>query len=181
MTTESRNKLITDNMKLVYHCLKKFHIELGSNNYEDLFQDGCIGLIKAADIFDPTKDVKFSTLACKCIMNEIRCTMRKDFADKRLANKDSISLNHKLKTDDENEFIDSIEYDDPFNYDNVELIERFNKLKVRNKDIYIKWLKGMSPAELYKQYPDRYKNTHCLRCDLVNITHMCRKKLLSDL
>ena len=56
---EAREKLINGNLKLVLSILKKFNQV--KENKDDLFQIGCVGLIKAIDNFDPTFGVKFST------------------------------------------------------------------------------------------------------------------------
>ena len=55
----ARDKLINGNLRLVLSVIQKF---LGrGENADDLFQVGCVGLIKAIDNFDPTHEVKFST------------------------------------------------------------------------------------------------------------------------
>ena len=61
----ARELLIEGNLKLVLSILKKFSNK--TDNLDDLFQIGCIGLIKAIDNFDLSYDVKFSTYACKAI------------------------------------------------------------------------------------------------------------------
>jgi len=55
----AREKLINGNLKLVLSILKKFNQV--KENKDDLFQIGCVGLIKAIDNFDPNFGVKFST------------------------------------------------------------------------------------------------------------------------
>ena len=55
----SKEKLINGNLKLVLSILKKYNNRV--ENMDDLFQVGCIGLIKAIDNFDISQDVKFST------------------------------------------------------------------------------------------------------------------------
>ena len=55
----AREELINGNLKLVLSILKKFNQV--KENKDDLFQIGCIGLIKAIDNFDPSYGVKFST------------------------------------------------------------------------------------------------------------------------
>ena len=72
----ARNKLIRGNLKLVLSVLKKFK----NRNYaaDDLFQVGCIGLIKAIDNFDVSVGVKFSTYAVPMIVGEIKRHLRDD-------------------------------------------------------------------------------------------------------
>lgn len=73
---EARDRLVQDNIGLVWSIVKRF----GNRGYEldDLFQIGCIGLIKAVDKFDNAFDVKFSTYAVPLIMGEIKRFMRDD-------------------------------------------------------------------------------------------------------
>lgn len=73
---EAREKLIEENLGLVRHIVKRF-LERGYDP-EDLFQIGCIGLIKAIDKFDLRFDVKFSTYAVPMIQGEIKRFLRDD-------------------------------------------------------------------------------------------------------
>lgn len=68
------NSLITENMGLVHSCANRFKGR--GVDYEDLFQAGCVGLIKAAAGFDPDKGFKFSTYAVPAILGEIRRIFR---------------------------------------------------------------------------------------------------------
>lgn len=72
---QAREEYIKGNLRLVLSVIKRFS---GSNeNVDDLFQIGCIGLIKALDNFDPAgHDVKFSTYAVPMIIGEIRRFLR---------------------------------------------------------------------------------------------------------
>lgn len=68
-----REHLVTDNFNLVHYTLHKyFHINPGHHEYEDLFQEGCIGLIKAAIRFDESRGFQFSTYASHMISGQIR-------------------------------------------------------------------------------------------------------------
>ena len=58
---ENREKLIEENLGLVHACANKFRGR--GTEYDDLFQAGCVGLIKAADGFDPSRGFAFSTYA----------------------------------------------------------------------------------------------------------------------
>jgi len=58
---EAREKFIKGNLRLVLSVIKRF--SSSNENVDDLFQIGCIGLIKAIDNFDTTLQVKFSTYA----------------------------------------------------------------------------------------------------------------------
>lgn len=71
---DARQQFIFANMRLVLSVIQKY-IHTNSN-YDDLFQVGCIGLIKAIDNFNPTFNVKFSTYAVPMIIGEIRRYLR---------------------------------------------------------------------------------------------------------
>lgn len=73
---EARNQLVEENTGLVWSIVKRF----AGRGYdqEDIFQIGCIGLIKAIDHFDTGFDVKFSTYAVPMITGEIRRFLRDD-------------------------------------------------------------------------------------------------------
>ena len=69
-----KEKLITENFGLVRACAGKF---VGRGiEYDDLFQIGCIGLIKAADGFDESRGLMFSTYAVPTIIGEIKRVFR---------------------------------------------------------------------------------------------------------
>ena len=71
---EAREQYIKGNLRLVLSVIKRFG---GSNeNVDDLFQIGCVGLMKAVDNFDPGREVKFSTYAVPMIIGEIRRYLR---------------------------------------------------------------------------------------------------------
>ena len=69
-----KEELINGNLKLVLSILKKYNNRV--ENMDDLFQVGCIGLIKAIDNFDLKFDVKFSTYAVPMILGEVRRYLR---------------------------------------------------------------------------------------------------------
>lgn len=64
---KAKEELINGNLKLVLSILKKYNNRV--DNMDDLFQVGCIGLIKAIDNFDLKFDVKFSTYAVPMILD----------------------------------------------------------------------------------------------------------------
>lgn len=72
----AREVLIEKNLGLVHHIVKRF-LNRGVDA-EDLFQIGCIGLMKAVDKFDLAFDVKFSTYAVPMISGEIKRFLRDD-------------------------------------------------------------------------------------------------------
>lgn len=96
---EAREEFIKGNLRLVLSVIKRF--SSSNENVDDLFQIGCIGLMKAIDNFDTTLEVKFSTYAVPMIMGEIRRFLRdnssirvsrsiKDMAYKAIYTKESM-------------------------------------------------------------------------------------------
>lgn len=71
---KAREALISGNLKLVLSVIKRFGGR--GENPDDLFQVGCIGLIKAIDNFDMSHNVKFSTYAVPMIIGELRRYLR---------------------------------------------------------------------------------------------------------
>lgn len=71
---KARETYIKGNLRLVLSVIKRF--SGNHENVDDLFQIGCIGLIKSIDNFDPTMGVKFSTYAVPMIIGEIRRYLR---------------------------------------------------------------------------------------------------------
>lgn len=72
--SQARERYIEGNLRLVLSVIKRF--SSSNENVDDLFQIGCIGLIKAIDNFDSTLNVKFSTYAVPMIIGEIRRYLR---------------------------------------------------------------------------------------------------------
>ena len=75
---EAREKLISGNLRLVLSVIQKFSGR--GENADDLFQVGCIGLIKAIDNFNTDLDVRFSTYGVPMIVGEIRRYLRDNSA-----------------------------------------------------------------------------------------------------
>ena len=71
---QAREEYIRGNLRLVLSVIKRF--SQSNENVDDLFQIGCIGLIKAIDNFDSSLNVKFSTYAVPMIIGEIRRFLR---------------------------------------------------------------------------------------------------------
>ncbi len=71
---DARQKLICGNLKLVLSIIQRFTGR--SDNLDDIFQVGCIGLVKAVDNFNTELEVKFSTYAVPMIIGEIRRYLR---------------------------------------------------------------------------------------------------------
>ncbi len=73
--SEAKEELVRHNMRLVAAVVHRF--QWSGIDFDDLFQVGCIGLVKAIDGFDLTFDVRFSTYAVPVIMGEIRQYVRR--------------------------------------------------------------------------------------------------------
>ena len=74
----AREKYIRGNLRLVLSVIRRFSNH--NENMDDLFQIGCIGLMKSIDNFDPTIGVKFSTYAVPMIIGEVRRYLRDNSA-----------------------------------------------------------------------------------------------------
>jgi RNA polymerase sporulation-specific sigma factor len=74
----AREKLIEGNLRLVLSVIQRFSGR--GENPDDLFQVGCIGLLKAIANFDPTKEVRFSTYGVPMIAGEVRRYLRDNSA-----------------------------------------------------------------------------------------------------
>lgn len=72
--TKAREEFVKGNLRLVLSVIQKFSNR--GENVDDLFQVGCIGLIKSIDNFDTSLNVKFSTYAVPMIIGEIRRYLR---------------------------------------------------------------------------------------------------------
>ena len=74
----ARQEMIEGNLRLVLSVVQRFTQR--GENLDDLFQVGCIGLIKAIDNFDPAQNVRFSTYGVPMIIGEIRRYLRDNSA-----------------------------------------------------------------------------------------------------
>ncbi len=83
---KARDELINGNLRLVLSVVQRF--ALRGENLDDLFQIGCIGLIKAIDNFDMSQNVRFSTYAVPMIIGEIRRYLRDN---------DSVRISRSIK------------------------------------------------------------------------------------
>ena len=88
----AREELISGNLRLVLSVVQKFAGR--GESMDDLFQVGCIGLIKAIDSFNPEKGARFATYSAKCIQNEILMYFRS-----QKKNAYEVSINETIDTD----------------------------------------------------------------------------------
>ena len=127
----ARDDLINGNLKLVLSILKKFNNKV--DNLDDLFQVGCLGLVKAIDNFDTSYNVTLSTYACPLIIGEMKRYIRdnislrisrsvKDLAYKTMKLKEELTTqNGKVPTDKE--------IADMLNVSEYEIANAINSLK----------------------------------------------------
>ena len=71
----AKDLLVRHNLRLVAHIAKKYYAS--AMDQDDLISIGTIGLIKAVESFDPSKQARFSTYASRCIENEIKMQFRR--------------------------------------------------------------------------------------------------------
>ncbi len=108
---DARQKFITGNLRLVLSLVRRFWAK--NANADDVFQAGCVGLIKAIDNFDITVGVRFSTYAVPMILGEIKRYLR-DGNSLRVSRsiRDTayqvLKVREKLEADDEDVTYDKI-------------------------------------------------------------------------
>lgn len=128
---EARNILIERNLRLVAHVSKKYSTT--NIDQDDLISIGTIGLIKAINSFDYTKNIKLATYAARCIDNEILMFIR---SNKKT--KSEIFLNEAIgkdKDDNEISLIDVIGKDEMCVDDEIDLKLRIKELYNKMKEI----------------------------------------------
>lgn len=185
---EAREEFIRGNLRLVLSVIQRFNNR--GENVDDLFQVGCIGLIKAIDNFDLSLQVQFSTYAVPMIIGELRRYLRdnnmirvsrslKDIAYKALYVKEKlISSNSKEPTVSEiaNEMdipkeevvfaldaiADPVSLYEPVYHDGGEAIYVMDQVKdTKNTDD--NWLENIAISEAMKHLNEREKHILELR------------------
>lgn len=186
--TEARDKFIQGNLRLVLSVIQRFSNR--GENPDDLFQVGCIGLIKAIDNFDTSVGVQFSTYAVPMIIGEVRRFLRdegpirvsrslKDIAYKALRAKEQYAnehsreptiseLAHMLEVPREEvvfaleAIADPISLFEPVYHDGGEAIYVMDQVKdTKNTDS--NWLESIAINEAMKHLSDREKHILDLR------------------
>lgn len=177
---ETREKFIIGNLRLVLSVIQRFSNR--GENPDDLFQVGCIGLIKALDNFDTSHDVKFSTYAVPMIIGELRRYLRdnnsirvsrslRDTAYKALSARERLTaMNQKepsimeiaeelsLPKEDVVLALDSIQEPmslfEPVFHDEGDAIYVMDQVKdTKNTDT--RWIENLSLSEAMKKLTDR--------------------------
>ncbi len=185
---EAREKYIYGNMRLVLSIIQRFNNR--GEYVDDIFQVGCIGLIKAIDNFDVTQGVQFSTYAVPMIIGEIRRYLRdnnsirvsrslRDTAYRALQVKEQlISKNSKEPTIEEiakemempksdvlfalEAIQDPISLFEPVFHDGSDAIFVMDQVS-DEKNTDVRWLENLTLAEALKRLNDREKHILNLR------------------
>jgi len=179
---ESRERFIRGNLRLVLSVIQRFNNR--GENVDDLFQVGCIGLIKAIDNFDLEQNVKFSTYAVPMIIGEIRRYLRdnnsirvsrslRDIAYRALQIRDKLvgennkeptisQIAKELKVPREEVVFaldaiqDPVSLFEPIYHDGGDAIYVMDQIS-DNKNLDDSWLENISIKEAMKKLNDREK------------------------
>ena len=179
---EAREKFINGNLRLVLSVIQRFYNR--GENIDDLFQIGCIGLIKSIDNFDISQNVQFSTYAVPMIIGEIRRYLRdnnsirvsrsvRDMAYKVLQIKERIikeqnreasieEISKELGVEKEeisfclDAIQDPISLQEPIYKDGTENLYVMDQIK-DNKNIDEKWVEDLTIAQALKRLNKREK------------------------
>ena len=185
---QAREQLIEGNLRLVLSVIQRF--EKRGESPDDLFQVGCIGLIKAISNFDPTKNVRFSTYGVPMIAGEVRRYLRdnsairvsrsiRDVAYKVLQTKEAMQLRLgreptleeiakelELPREDVSEALDAVcapvSLYDPVYADGGDPLTVMDQVRdVKNTDE--SWMERITLREAFKKLGDREKQILSLR------------------
>ena len=185
--SKAREDLINGNLRLVLSVIQKFTNR--GENPDDLFQVGCIGLIKAIDNFDDTLDVKFSTYGVPMIIGEVRRYLRdsnyirvsrsiRDTAYKAMQAKEELQNKFKLEpTMDEiakkldiprenvvlalEAIVEPVSLYEPVFSDGSDTVYVMDQISDKNSDI--NWLEELSIKEAINNLTEREKKILSLR------------------
>ncbi len=181
--SEARDEFISGNLRLVLSVIQRFQNR--GENADDLFQIGCVGLIKALDNFDLSQNVQFSTYAVPMIIGEIRRYLRdnnpirvsrsiRDLAYKALQVKEKLTkesgkepsieqIAKALEVDKEeigfslDAIQDPISLQEPIYKDGSENLYVMDQVR-DNKNIDEKWAENLTIAQALKKLNQREKD-----------------------
>lgn len=185
---DARQALIEGNLRLVLSVIQRF--DKRGESPDDLFQVGCIGLMKAISNFDPTKQVRFSTYGVPMIAGEVRRYLRdnsairvsrsiRDVAYKVLQCKenlilslgreptlDEISAELSIPTEDVSEALDAVcapvSLYDPVYSDGGDPLTVMDQVR-DNKNTELNWMEHITLRSAFKALGDREKQILSLR------------------
>ena len=183
---EAKEKFVQANLRLVLSIVQRFG---GNKDSDDLFQVGCVGLIKAIENFDVSMDVMFSTYAVPMIIGEIRRFIRdanslkvsrslRDIAYKSLAARERMTRDGREPNNMEiaieidvplrkvEEALDAVSepmsiYDSVYNDDgdNINLVDQLYDKKSNENA----WIENVSLKESLRRIPDKERQIISLR------------------
>lgn len=139
---EAKTKLIEENSPLIKSILKRFKDK--GVEYEDLYQIGCIGFLKAIKNFDPSFNVKFSTYVVPMVIGEIKRFMRDDGSIK--VSRALKSLNLQI-----NKYIENVLSKQQSKPTIEELAKHFN---VEEQEIVMAMDSAKMPVSIYAKIED---------------------------
>ena len=185
---DARQALIEGNLRLVLSVIQRF--EKRGESPDDLFQVGCIGLMKAISNFDPTKQVRFSTYGVPMIAGEVRRYLRdnsairvsrsiRDVAYKVLQCKenlilslgreptlDEIAAELSIPVEDVSEALDAVcapvSLYDPVYSDGGDPLTVMDQVR-DNKNTELNWMEHITLRSAFKALGDREKQILSLR------------------
>ena len=184
---KARDELITGNLRLVLSVIQRFSQR--GENLDDLFQVGCIGLIKAIDNFDITLNLRFSTYAVPMIIGEVRRFLRdynpirvsrsiRDTAYQAMKIKESITNNNQSEPTVEEiakemgvkkstvvlaleAIVDPVSLYEPVYYDAGDTIYVMDQIGDSNSDV--NWIDEILLKKSINELPEREKKILSLR------------------
>lgn len=128
----AREKLISHNLRLVAHIVKRYTNSLEA---DDLLSVGTIGLIKAIDSFDYDKNVQLSTYAARCINNEILMLIRANKKHKNVVSLNTLTTNNDDDKDLELEDVLASDEEEIFSQVETKLsMQRIERIIAKNLD-----------------------------------------------
>lgn len=153
--TEDRDAIVLDNLGLVRKMAYKYINRVADNaiDFDDLYGEGCVGLIKATEMFDPTKGYKFSTFACTYISGYIlRSIRRKGFVSvsHHIVNVASKIMKNRLEDADPVEIAKRLRYSLKI----VETALQYLEMRAVSMDIQIKDGEGDALDNFIHHYED---------------------------
>lgn len=152
-STDAERQLVTDNMGLVYHVAHKMYLtgRIPSNMMEDAIGEGMYALTKAAQLYDPSKGYRFSTLAIICIQREIRDWVDKEFTQIK---RDGLRLDEPFADRSDKNWSDTFPAKDDVEADAVDwlsdavdLISK-NHPKRKNIEMLLEYANGRSMVDI---------------------------------
>lgn len=140
MLTAEQQKIVEDNINLVYSIAHKYH---NQRLFDDMIQEGCIGLIKAVERFDTNLGIKFSTFAYYYISGYINMFLRRDCVIK------PVTRQAKVDMPDICELPENVAFEE--NYDNIDTFicnDIFNAISDFQKFILVMLKEGFTQEDI---------------------------------